>query len=413
MVTIVPLWRHSAPLLALCLLLRPLTPLEAAPSCNETLGELQQLVDQIGAAGGGDVMLPCGRTEISAELVLPSGVRLRGAAGVPGKGCQASTLALCRPNPYIVRFGDGVHLRTGIQGVTFDCRNLLTPAPGDAPGIGRAAVAATSHALSGTEVLISDCAFLSIPMADQSYHAIGLANLEATVRNNWVNQSGGDALNFNSGQYIIDGNHVHDVGDGCVALNNNALGVVSNNILQRCNLAIGCGPEGSQRDNNTHPFIISGNLIEDSDYGVLLGWFGFVGGEGPTEVVVTGNDLLRCRTASIRYDGNPNGTDGFLTVAGNRISRAGEFPQQLPPPGSQQPSPNAGNGIVVVGIRDVTVENNVVSDGYEKSARACPATSVAVFGSFTLRELFALRTILRVTAAGTAAQSLFRVRTSK
>jgi len=146
---------------------------------------------------------------------------------------------------------------------------------------------------------------------------------------------------------------------------------------------------------------------------VLLGWFGFVGGEGPTEVVVTGNDLLRCRTASIRYDGNPNGTDGFLTVAGNRISRAGEFPQQLPPPGSQQPSPNAGNGIVVVGIRDVTVENNVVSDGYEKRARACPATSVAVFGSFTLRELFALRTILRVTAAGTAAQSLFRVRASK
>lgn len=333
-------------------------------SSNTTLGELQQLVNQVGAAGGGDVMLPCGRTELGVELVLPSGVRLRGATAAPGHGCQQSTLALCSPNPYIVRFGDGAHVGTGIHGVVFDCRNLLTPAPGDAPGIGRAAVVATSHGLSGKEVLVSDCVFENIPMSDQSYHAIGLANLEATVRNNWVNQSGGDALNFNSGQYIIDGNHVHDVGDGCIALNNNALGVVSNNILQRCNLAIGCGPEGSQRGNTTHPFIISGNLIEDSDYGVLLGWFGFTGAEGPTEVVVADNDILRCRTASIRYDGNPNGTGGFLTVANNRISRAGEFPQQLPPPGSQHPSSNAGNGIVVVGIRDVVVENNVVSDGY-------------------------------------------------
>lgn len=414
-------------LVHVCLLLHLLTCVGAAMPCNETLNELQLLVDQIGSAGGGEVMLPCGRTEISAELVLPSGVRLRGATASPGNGCQESTLALCHPNPYIVRFADGLHARTGIQGVTFDCRNLLTPAAGSAPGIGRAAVVATSHTLSGTEILISDCVFLNIPMVDQSYHAVGLANLEATVRNNWVNQSGGDALNFNSGQYIIDGNHVHDVGDGCVALNNNALGVVSNNILQRCNLAIGCGPEGSQRDNNTHPFIISNNLIEDSDYGVLLGWFGFVGGEGPTQVLVSGNDILRCRTASIRYDGNPNGTDGFLTVAANRISRAGEFPQQQPPPGSQQPSPNDGNGIVVVGIRDVVVENNVVDDGcdlklictssFNDFSTCLYATSSS---TMLLPDSLSICPTCILTAEnnvgrrlGMAAQLLFRARTSK
>ena len=45
-----------------------------------------------------------------------------------------------------------------------------------------------------------------------------------------MEQSGGDALNFNSGEYIISGNIIQDTGDGCIALNNDAFGVVSNEM---------------------------------------------------------------------------------------------------------------------------------------------------------------------------------------
>ena len=98
--------------------------------------------------------------------------------------------------------------------------------------------------------------------------------------------SGGDALNFNSGEcllqaiyiiiiisiyyiyiiiiphksitlplffgpfsdkyiawsrYIITDNVVEDGGDGCIAMNNNAFGLISNNILRRCSLGVGAG----------------------------------------------------------------------------------------------------------------------------------------------------------------------------
>ena len=45
-----------------------------------------------------------------------------------------------------------------------------------------------------------------------------------TIRGNYVPNSGGDALNFNSGEYIITDNIVENGGDGCIAMNNNAFG---------------------------------------------------------------------------------------------------------------------------------------------------------------------------------------------
>eukprot|EP01046_Picozoa_sp_COSAG06_P050382 COSAG06_NODE_7967_length_2318_cov_1.778279_1_plen_270_part_00 len=135
---------------------------------------------------------------------------------------------------------------------------------------------------------------------------------------------------------------------------------------------------------------------------VLLGWFGFVGGAGPLEVVVSGNEIRRCRTASIRYDGNPNGTDGFLTVSDNRISRAGEFLQQLPPPGSQKPSPNDGNGIVVVGIRDVTVRGNVINDG-NGSGIVVQGRNIEVSGNRVAQQAqYALPHVAAISAIGVA-----------
>ena len=51
----------------------------------------------------------------------------------------------------------------------------------------------------------------------QAYSAIGLSGcVGCVVRGNHVPQSGGDALNFNSGEYIITENLVENTGDGCM-----------------------------------------------------------------------------------------------------------------------------------------------------------------------------------------------------
>ena len=75
--------------------------------------------------------------------------------------------------------------------------------------------------------LLEHCVFLRIPMTDrcpppkcqhtngmQAYGAIGLNGcIGCVIRGNYVPQSGGDALNFNSGEYIVTENVVENTGD--------------------------------------------------------------------------------------------------------------------------------------------------------------------------------------------------------
>lgn len=65
---------------------------------------------------------------------------------------------------------------------------VQTHTPLQKSGIKAAAIAATWSNLTGTGIIMNDNVFLGIPMASQQFHAIGLANAEATVRNNYVNQ---------------------------------------------------------------------------------------------------------------------------------------------------------------------------------------------------------------------------------
>ena len=51
---------------------------------------------------------------------------------------------------------------------------------------------------------------------------------------------------------------------------------------------------------NSTPFVISHNLIEDSDYGVLLGWFGYANRLGPMNCVVSNNVVRRVRMCGIQ-----------------------------------------------------------------------------------------------------------------
>ena len=230
--------------------------------------------------------------------------------------------------------------------------------------------------------VLENCQFLNIATYDkcpppkcqhtngmQGYSAIGLSGcIGCIIRGNHVPHSGGDALNFNSGEYIVTENTVENTGDGCIAMNNNAFGTVSNNLLRRCNLGIGAGPSGGCNlpvppntpawagcgnprgtgpDTNSTPFIVTGNTIEDCDYGVLLGWFGYKGRLGPMNTVISTNIIRRSRQAGIQYRGG--GVDGAVIIQGNQIIHSG-FPNEVPPgPESRRPidpeKPGEGRGI--------------------------------------------------------------------
>jgi hypothetical protein len=124
-----------------------------------------------------------------------------------------------------------------ISGVHFDHTNLTSDMARSS-----AAVVGGSGSVG---FLLENSHFLNINQTSQGFSAIQLSGCTGCiVRGNYVPWSGGDALNFNSGEYIITENVVENVGDGCIAMNNNAFGVVANNILRRCNLGVGAGPAG-------------------------------------------------------------------------------------------------------------------------------------------------------------------------
>jgi hypothetical protein len=376
----------------------PAPPLPSA-NCNATTRLLQGLLDAAAERGGGWARVPCG-FHATLALRLPSGVKL-GAAGCVGaetteEGNTSSLLRLgvcdSEMQDHLVAIMPG----TGqlISGVIFDHANFTKPSqavtssvPGNMDNI-------TEEFSAGSfGFVLEHCQFLNIATTDrcpppkcqhtngmQGYSAIGLSGcVGCVIRGNHVPHSGGDALNFNSGEYIVTENLVENTGDGCIAMNNNAFGTVSNNILRRCNLGIGAGPSGGCNmpcppnfplpncgcgnprgtggDTNSTPFIVSGNTIEDCDYGMLLGWFGYKGRLGPMNTVISSNVIRRSRQAAIQYRGD--GVDGAVIISGNQIVHSG-YPNLVPPgPESRRPidpsKPGYGRGIFAWSLQDVQV----------------------------------------------------------
>jgi nitrous oxidase accessory protein NosD len=159
---------------------------------------------------------------------------------------------------------------------------------------------------------------------------------------------------------LIVENTVMNVGDGCIALNNAATGIVSHNTLRRCNLGIGAGPAGSASTaNDSTPFIITANLIEDSDYGVLLGWFGYPGRLGPLNTIVSSNVIRRCRSTAIQNNGAPGLIGGAWIISDNQITHAG-FPATQPP---RTEGVGPGHGIVAAQLHGVSIRGNQISHG--------------------------------------------------
>eukprot|EP00039_Didymoeca_costata_P022381 m.346632 g.346632 ORF g.346632 m.346632 type:complete len:470 (+) comp29660_c0_seq1:90-1499(+) len=326
----------------------------AADTCAATTSYLQNILDNTAEAGGGWAPIPCGFYATLA-LTLPSNVKIGGAHCVGGSDMtRLLTLGACQPGvqQHILFVANG----TGqiISNIVFDHSNLTDPST------------RSSCAITGGQgsvgMLLENCQFLNINTTNQGFSAIQMQGCTGCViRKNTVSASGGDALNFNAGTYIITENLVENVGDGCIAMNNNAFGTVSNNVLRSCNLGVGAGPAGSTSSiTAATPFTITGNLIEDCDYGVLLGWFAYSGRLGPMNCIVSNNIINRPRSSGIQNNGAPGGPDGAWIVQGNHITHAG-FPRTQPP---HTTSLNGtGNGIVAIQLRDVQILGNQISHG--------------------------------------------------
>ena len=324
----------------------------AAYDCASATANLQAILDATAKNGGGWAPLPCGHYATLA-LTLPSSVKLGRCLPVPGRP-GTLTLGACEPGKqqHIISVGNGTG--QAISGVYFDHANLTDPST-------RSSCAVTGGSGS-VGFLLENSHFLNINTTSQGFSAIQMSGCSGCiVRGNVVPRSGGDALNFNSGTYIVTENLVENVGDGCIAMNNNAFGLVSNNVLRSCNLGVGAGPSGSASSfTDSTPFAITGNQIEDCDYGVLLGWFGYKGRVGPVATIVSDNIILRPRSSGIQNNGGPGAFDGSFIVHGNQITHAGS-PATQPPHTSSRLGP--GHGIVASSVRDVQISGNLVSHG--------------------------------------------------
>eukprot|EP01043_Picozoa_sp_COSAG02_P062062 COSAG02_NODE_8474_length_2560_cov_3.102397_1_plen_276_part_00 len=274
-------------------------------------------------------------------MKLPSGVKLGSEGCVDSNAIEAAnqssllSLGVCDPvnQVSLLQVQPGINQR--ISGIVFDHANFTRPSQAITSTVGPADNLTWQFNIGSSGLLIEGCSFLNIAEYDkcpppkcqhtngmQGYSAIGLSGcVGCVIRGNYVPHSGGDALNFNSGEYIVTENTVENSGDGCIAMNNNAFGTVANNILRRCNLGIGSGPSGGCNlpcpptgcsqpcgnprgtgpDTNSTPFVVTGNLIEDCDYGMLLGWFGYKGRLGPMNTVISSNVIRRARQSAVQY----------------------------------------------------------------------------------------------------------------
>ncbi|WP_320443144.1 right-handed parallel beta-helix repeat-containing protein [Gluconacetobacter entanii] len=112
---------------------------------------------------------------------------------------------------------------------------------------------------------------------------------------------------------MVTHNRVSNAGDGCIAFNNGARGTISDNVLTKCNLVIGAGPEGETTDTDIAQNIsITANTFDTCQYGVNMGDYGYAGRSGPVNWQITGNTFRDTENVGIEYDINPaapiNGT---------------------------------------------------------------------------------------------------------
>lgn len=292
------------------------------------------------------------------EVQLPAGTFLANNVGVvtTAKASKWRGLGgICK-----VKAGTGSHCFFNLSGasvgfrcldVQFDGANLSNQGVGSPNG--ECSVIAM-YSGSATAFDIRGNWFRAIPTAavDHRMHAVQIVAGSGRFIGNESDQCYGDTFNFNAGYFEILGNRASLCGDGGIAMNNDARGPVMGNFVYRCDLGIGCGPEGTTASPD-HTLLIEGNEIVGCGDGINMGWYAYVGREGPRNFKVVGNTFDRCYRTGIRYDASAATFVGNGAIVGNTFSAMGD---------ATFGTPGEGRAIIV-GCSGVTVTGNTVLDG--------------------------------------------------
>ncbi|SFT11875.1 right-handed parallel beta-helix repeat-containing protein [Methylobacterium sp. yr668] len=206
-----------------------------------------------------------------------------------------------------------------IEGLLFDHTSIGT-ASGDA------ATSAIAQAVGGGggRVVIRNNRFKALAVYPANNHALILNGATAVVSGNYAEGTGGDTYNFNGGYAHVTSNFVGYSGDGGIAFNNGARGVVVGNTLVRCTLGFGAGPEGGSGDaDQIQSMIFANNTLEGCSYGVNMGWFAYAGRAGPVNWAIANNVFRNTKNVAINYDGHAPGFVANGAITGNVIWRTG------------------------------------------------------------------------------------------
>jgi parallel beta-helix repeat protein len=267
---------------------------------------VQAAINYINTSGGGTVIFPLGVYACQA-LTVYSYTTLQGLGG--------TIKTFGNPNRQILLVGNSLNI--SILNIKFDSPGLLigsNPEAGVIKDLGNA-----------TSLRIQNCSFYNIPTTQgQRMTAVQLDAISSIVSYNYVDQCGGDCLNFNSAGYnVVMGNIIAAGNDGGIAFNNGARGAIVGNSVRKCSLGVGSGPTGTTTSTFTS-FVVANNEFDACDYGVQMGWYGYAGREGPVNVKIVGNTMTRCRSAGISYNGNNSATNNkFIEMTGNVIADMG------------------------------------------------------------------------------------------
>lgn len=303
------------------------------------------------------VIVPAG-TYLHGQVTLPSGVSLVGTGGTL-KAKSGTYYQILVPNGSV---------NSAVEGITFDASGLITAGSptGETACISSAT---TSGSMSGLRVTNNN--FLNIPTTlGQRIHALQLNYGTAVVSGNYTPKCGGDIYNFNNGYFIVSNNTAMYSADGGIAFNNRARGVIAGNLLYKCDLGIGAGPEGTDASPE-HSMLIVANEFIACDQGINMGWFSYAGKTAPRNVTIVGNTFDRCKSDSLRYDGATASWCAYLTISGNTFSNSGST--------DYDGSAGLGRGVVVNNAKYTTITGNTFAEnlGMDISTNAFEGVTIS------------------------------------